>query len=63
MSVTPDESLPLRVRATLPEAEARAGEAWARLRESGSSSGAHPLSGLLDNATPDGMADDQTDVA
>lgn len=34
MSYVPDEDLPDRVRATIPEAEARASEAWKRIQGS-----------------------------
>lgn len=63
MSVTPDESLPARVQATLPAARARAGEAWARLQESGPRFGSHPLRELLEEEPSDSTAGDQIDVA
>ncbi len=63
MSVTPDESLPERVQATLPAADARAAEAWVRMQERGSSFGSHPLSELLEKGQPDSSVDDQAEVA
>lgn len=63
MSATSDESLPLRARATLSQAQARAGEAWARLQERGSSFGSHPLSELLEDKSSDLAAGDQAEVA
>lgn len=63
MAVTPDESLPRRVQATIPAAETRADDAWARLQETGSSSGSHPLSELLEDVASGADLDDQADVA
>ena len=63
MAVTPDESLPRRVQATIPVAEARADEAWTRLKDAGSSSGAHPLSRILEDDASGPDLGDQADVA
>ena len=60
MSATPDESLPLRVQATLPEAEVRAAKAWDQLQEREPRFDSHPLSELLEDES---TIDDQAEVA
>ena len=57
-----EESLAPNAGATLPEASARAAEAWALLQERGSSFGEHPLNDLLDSAGQD-VDGQRSDVA